>query len=91
MTASGYVWPIIDTRLKYLRPTKYSEHILVSATLVEFLNRMKIEYVIKNRETSEPVTRGYTIQAAVLMDRQEMCFCSPNEFIEKVIACATSA
>jgi acyl-CoA thioester hydrolase len=90
MTATGFAWPIVDTRLKYLRPTKFSEHIAVSATLVEFLNRMKIEYVIKNCVTGEPVTRGYTIQVAVNMANGEMCFCSPDEFVEKVVACASA-
>lgn len=90
MTASGYTWPIVDTRLKFLRPTRFSERISVAASLVEYLNRMKIEYLIRDAQTREPVTRGYTIQVAVHNDRKEMCFCSPDELIEKVRACAES-
>lgn len=90
MTESGYVWPIVDTRLKFLKSTKFGERISVAASLAEFENRIKIEYVIRNAETREPVTRGYTIQVAVQLDGGEMCFCSPDELIEKVLACVRS-
>lgn len=88
MSATGYAWPVVDTRLKYLRPTRYADRIRVSATLTEYLNRMKIDYVIRRFTTGEQVTRGYTIQVAVRMDIEEMCFCSPPEFVESVLACA---
>lgn len=88
MSASGYVWPIVDTRLKFLKPTRFPDRVRVTASLVEYENRIKIEYVIRNA-AGEPVTRGYTIQVAVCMDDGEMCFCSPNELIEKVLLCVT--
>jgi acyl-CoA thioester hydrolase len=90
MSASGYAWPIVDTRLKYIKPTTFAERIIVSASLAEFLNRLKINYEIKNRATGELVTRGYTIQMAVVMDGGESSFCSPTELIEKVRECAKS-
>lgn len=88
MHASGYAWPIVDARLKYLRSTRFGDRVSVSATLVEHENRLKIEYLISNLATGEPVTRGYTIQVAVNLAKEEMCFCSPPELIDRVLACS---
>lgn len=90
MQQSGYFWPVVDTRLKFVRPTRFTERISVTATLAEYENRLRIDYVIRNAETGERVTRGYTVQVAVQADRGEMCFCSPSVLIEKVRACARS-
>lgn len=36
MMASGYVWPIIDTRVKYVKSIPYDHKIRVEATLTEW-------------------------------------------------------
>ena len=35
MEASGYLWPIIDTRMKYLAPLRFGQRVRVRATLTE--------------------------------------------------------
>ena len=86
MKKTGYSWPIVDTRLKFLQPTRFPERIRITATLKEYENRMKIEYVIRNAITGKAATRGYSIQVAVKADTLEMCFCSPEEFVSRVLA-----
>ena len=87
MVESGYAWPIADTRMKFIRPTEFQQKVRVIATLEEYENRLKIGYEIQDEETGERVTRGYTIQVAVDMKTEELCFVSPPILIEKVRAC----
>jgi len=86
MMDSGYSWPIVDTRVKFVRPTVFQQRILVVASLEEYENRLKIGYVVTDMETGERVTKGYTIQVAVENDTTELCFVSPPVLIEKVHA-----
>ena len=86
MVESGYSWPIVDTRVKFARPTVFQQRILVVASLEEYENRLKIGYVITDMETGERVTKGYTIQVAVENGSTELCFVSPPILIEKVHA-----
>ncbi len=88
MIESGYSWPIADTRMKYVRPTVFHQRVRVTATLEEYENRLKISYEIRDIESGERVTKGYTVQVAVDNATQELCFVSPKILIDKVRACA---
>ncbi|NQZ28149.1 MAG: acyl-CoA thioesterase [Colwellia sp.] len=84
MQASGYMWPIVDMRLKYVGSAKFTQMITVTATLVEYENRIKINYLITDKNSGAKLTKGYTIQAAVSMDTNELQFESPAILIEKL-------
>ena len=56
----------------------------VTATLKEWENRLKVDYVITDAGTGERLTRGHTIQVALDMRTGEMCFVSPDVLLEKI-------
>lgn len=84
MSETGYAWPIVDMRIKYVRPVRFPQTIRVTASLAEYENRLKINYLIQDAETQEKVTKGFTVQVAVDINTEEMQFQSPPELIEKV-------
>ena len=84
MKASGYVWPVVDIRLKYVKPTRFKQKIMVEASLIEYENRLKINYLIKDKQTQEKLTTGYSVQVAIDVATQEMCFVSPDVLLEKL-------
>ncbi|MCR9212224.1 MAG: acyl-CoA thioesterase [Proteobacteria bacterium] len=84
MSETGYAWPIVDMRIKYVRPVRFPQTVRVTATLAEYENRLKINYLIRDAETLEKVTKGFTIQVAVDINTEEMMFQSPPILIEKV-------
>ncbi|MBP3141405.1 acyl-CoA thioesterase [Aliivibrio fischeri] len=86
MMASGYVWPIIDTRVKYVKSIPYDHKIRVEAILTEWENRMRVDYVIYDAETNVRMTKAHTMQVAVSIETEEMCFVSPRIFTDKVEA-----
>ena len=77
MQASGYLWPIVECHLKYVRPALYSQKLRVRATLVEYENRIKISYEIRDSESGERLTKGHTVQVAVDAQTRELQFVSP--------------
>ena len=86
MMASGYVWPIIDTRVKYVKSIPYDHTIRVVATLTEWENRMRVDYVIYDADSGVRMTKAHTMQVAVSIETEEMCFVSPRIFTDKVEA-----
>ena len=84
MHESGFSWPVIDLRLRYPQPARFQQRLNVKAILVEWENRMKIDYLITDAHTAQRISRGYTVQVAVDMQKQEMCYESPTCFLEKV-------
>ncbi len=87
MEKSGYAWPIVDTRIKFVKPTIFRQRVKVRATLEEYEIRLKIRYLITDAESGERLTKGYTVQVAVDQQTKEMCFCSPSVLTEKVRQC----
>ena len=80
MRASGYVWPIVDLRCKYVRSARYGQRLRVRAELTEWEMRMRIDYVIRDADTDEVVTRAHTLQVAVEIASGEMSYATPEVF-----------
>ncbi|WP_267402008.1 acyl-CoA thioesterase [Pseudomonas sp. GM_Psu_2] len=91
MRESGYGWPVIDLQIRYIRPLLFQQRVRVKADLVEWENRLKLNYLISDAATGERLTRASTVQVAVDMASREMQLASPRVFIdavERVLACA---
>ncbi|MDN4502135.1 thioesterase family protein [Alteromonadaceae bacterium BrNp21-10] len=83
MQASGFIWPIVDMRIKYTGSAIFAHKIWVEANLVEIENRLKIEYRITNAE-GKTLTKANTIQVAVNIQSGEMQYVSPPILFEKL-------
>ncbi|MCE5362016.1 acyl-CoA thioesterase [Pseudomonas anguilliseptica] len=89
MRDAGYAWPVIDLQLRYIRGAQFGQQIIVRADLVEWENRLKINYLISDAATGDRMTRGSSVQVAVEIATREMQFASPKvliEAVEKVLA-----
>lgn len=84
MRDAGYAWPVIDLQLRYIRGAQFGQRIRVRADLVEWENRLKINYLITDMESGERMTRGSSVQVAVEIATREMLLASPKVFVEAV-------
>ncbi|MBW8309799.1 MAG: acyl-CoA thioesterase [Candidatus Paracaedibacteraceae bacterium] len=84
MDASGYVWPIVDMRLKYIRPIMLQQSVIIEATLVEYENRIVVDYKFIDQETGKLLTKATTIQVAVKMGNTSMDMVCPPDFVNRV-------
>ena len=86
MRASGYLWPIVDMRIRYVAPLRERQEFVVTATLREYENRIRIDYRICDRATGEVLTKARTDQVAVEAETGTLCLESPAMLIDKVRA-----
>lgn len=84
MREAGYAWPVIDLQLRYVRGARFGQRISVRADLVEWENRLKINYLISDAQTGERLTRASSTQVAVEIASREMQMASPAVFIDAV-------
>ena len=84
MEQTGYVWPVIEVNIRYIKPLRFQQKIRVKAKLVEWENRLKINYLLEDFETGQRLTKGYTIQVAFDAENEEMMFASPDVLFEKL-------
>jgi acyl-CoA thioester hydrolase len=88
MRESGFAWPVVDMRIKYVRPIRMAETIVVTASLLEYENRLKLEYRIRRQSDGVVLTKAHSVQVAVRMATGEMQMESPAILFEKVRALA---
>lgn len=84
MRDSGYAWPVVDMRIKYIKPLHFQQRIHVQAELKEYQNRLKTDFLITDAYSGEKLSKAYSIQVAVDMRTREMCFVSPPVLLEKL-------
>ena len=84
MLESGYAWPVIDMQLRYVRGAVFGQTINVRASLVEWENRLKVNYLITDLVSGERLTRATTVQVAVEIATREMQLASPKIFTDAV-------
>lgn len=65
MQASGYTWPIIEAKLRYVQASRYAQRLEVAAGIETWESALRIGYLITDAENGTRVTTGYTVQCAV--------------------------
>ncbi len=86
MEASGYIWPVVDMRIKYVKPLIFKQVIVIEAKIVEQEYGLKIDFKFVDKLTGQKLTTAYTKQVAVDMESGEMCLLSPEILHEKIDA-----
>lgn len=84
MVGSGYLWPIIETHVRHVRAARFGDRLGVTASLVEWQNRLAINYLITDAETRKRVARARTVQVAIERVTGELQFVSPASFVRQV-------
>lgn len=90
MVGSGYVWPIIETHVRHVRAARFGDRLGVTASLVEWQNRLAINYLITDTKTRKRVARARTVQVAIERVTGELQFVSPASFVRKIEASLAS-
>jgi len=84
MRESGYAWPIVDLRLKYVGSVVYGQRIKIRASIVEWENRLKIDYLITCAETGARLNKASTTQVALDIRTREMLWVCPPVLFERL-------
>ncbi len=84
MRTSGYAWPVIDMRIRYIQPLLFQQRVRVTAWVAEWENRLRLQYLIQDAATGARLTKAHTDQVAVDMDTREMLLVSPAILLEKL-------
>lgn len=85
MRESGFAWPVIDMRLRYAQPMRFTQRIAIEARLTEWEHRLKVDYTIRDAASRQRLTRAWSVQVAVDMATREMCLGSPQLLVDKLL------
>jgi acyl-CoA thioester hydrolase len=86
MLASGYAWPIVELHVKYVKAARFGDRLSVRASLIEWQNRLEINYLVTQADTNDRVARARTVQAAVDARSGVLQFTTPQILLDRVQA-----
>ena len=84
MRETGYAFPIVELKAKYILPLVFQQRVRIRAELSEWEHRLKCEYEISDAQSGVVHTRGTSIQAAVALGDQHLQLVCPAVFTERV-------
>lgn len=84
MRESGYFWPVIESKCRHKNPMEFGDRVRIHAELVEYENRLKINYIAHRLHDEERVALGHTVQVAVDIETGEMRLQSPGVLFDKL-------
>jgi len=86
MEESGYAFPVIEVSAKYLASLRFKDRARIKAILIEYENRLRIQYEIRNVQTGQLTTKGVSTQMAYDIKAGDSCFVCPQILVDKVEA-----
>lgn len=84
MEESGYLFPVAEVKVKYIRSLRFGDTCRAKAILVEYENMIKMNFELYNAETGELTTKGSVSQMCIDAKTNETMFECPKVFTEKV-------
>ncbi len=86
MESSGYTWPVIDMRIKYIKPLRFKQIVIINTTISEIEYGLKINFAFIDKNSGQKLATAYTKQVAVSTKTGEMCLLSPDILKQKINA-----
>lgn len=84
MQAEGYAWPVTRLELKYIRPARFGQHIIIRTGLREYESCLKLDYRISDRDSGEILAKGSTMQIAVHIESSETQYQTPESWQARI-------
>lgn len=83
MKRSGYLWPIVDTQVRFLKPLTLDQEVRVTARLAEWEYRLVFNYQVENSQ-GQLCTRAKTVQVPIDAATHEMQIGAPDVLLQRV-------
>jgi len=84
MLASGFAWPIVEIHVKYVQVARMGDRISVRASLVEWQNRVAMNYLVTRNGDNERLARARSVQVAVDAQTHALQFTTPQALLDRV-------
>lgn len=80
----GYFFPVIDLSVRYVKPLLFKQNIRINAVIKQWQNKLVVDYLISDIDSSERLTKGSTTQVAISIPDYITQYDSPAPLIDKI-------
>ncbi|MFL0809877.1 MAG: acyl-CoA thioesterase [Agarilytica sp.] len=80
----GFICPIVDMRIKYIRPLTLNQKVRIRCEIVEWEYHLKIKYEIFDKESGQKLCKAHTTQMSIDIETKETCFETPSILKQRI-------
>lgn len=80
MREQGFLWPVAQLEIKYIKPCKFRQKIKIQLAILEYQSFLRIAYTIYDATTQEKLTSALSTQIAVNQKTQQSQWQTPEKF-----------
>ena len=84
MEQNQFFFPVIDMQIKYIDSLFDGQYFCVETSLVEWENKLIIDYLIYDRDSGQRITKAQTTQVAVKMPEKIMQYTAPQCLLKAI-------
>lgn len=84
MEKLGYAFPVVEMKIKYIRPCVFGQEIDIYTELVQCSNFLIFKYVIKDAKNGKKLCKAETKQMCINISTKETLFSIPKEILDKL-------
>ena len=84
MKKDGYAYPIAKMDVKYIKPAKFEDTLLVKTEILSIEPALNIKYFMYNKRTGEKIFEASTMQIAVNPETGESIYVPPSGLVRAI-------
>ena len=84
MEKDQFFFPVIDMQIKYIDSLIDKQKFLITSTLIEWENKLIIDYLIIDKKSGKKITKARTTQVAVKMPEKITQFTAPKSLLDAI-------
>ena len=84
MHKDNYAYPIAKMKVKYVKPAKFDEVLVMKSELLSVEPTMEIKYKLFNKETGEKLFEAKTMQIAIDTNLKQSVYKAPKGLINAI-------
>lgn len=84
MITSGVAWPIVDVHMRHLQSARFAQRLRVRASLIDWTDRLVVNYLITDAASGKRILRASTTQVAVDVASGEMQYGTPPQLAARI-------
>lgn len=84
MDELGYMFPVVEMKVRYIKPCVFGQKVIVRCELVDCENFLIFKYEIRDKESGTKLCRAETKQMCVDMKTMESLYVVPDIVVRKL-------
>lgn len=84
MKADGYAYPIAKMKVKYIKPARFGDNLILKLSLISVEPSLNIKYSMFNKKNGDKLFEAETMQIGIDIETGKSLYNPPKRFVQAI-------